>query len=160
MAVAWMGRSGPVTHGSLAAPSDHTPTPASSQACDADSRGASFVRGATGVRLGASWTRRQMNASVTSPGTIASRKSRRSAPGQIQRNAAATSGPSAAPAWSIARMWPKARPRTAGSTRSATRASRGPLLIPLPKRSAARTRIAPAGEVTSPISGRTTADSP
>ena len=55
------------------------------------------LRAATGARTGASRTYRQITASVTRPGTTASRKRSRSRPGNSSRKSIAASGPNAAP---------------------------------------------------------------
>ena len=143
---------------SLAAPSAHTATHPRSATCFPESTASAAPPPV--ARRGGSRMNFQITASVTSPGTTASRNSVRSFPGKESRNSMATSGPIAAPAWSMARIWPKARPRDSGSTRSQTKASRGAERTPLPKRSMVRTRTAARGVATRPISGRTIAESP
>ena len=71
-----------------------------------------------------------------------------------RRNAKARSGPITAPAWSAARWKPKARPRIAGSTESAIRASRGAPRIPFPTRSVTRMASTCPADWARPIRGR------
>ena len=75
----------------------------------------------------------------------------------VFRRSAAASGPATAPALSMARWRPKARPRVAGETSEAISASRGAVRIPLPTRSANRIARTCTQPVARPISGRTRA---
>lgn len=72
----------------------------------------------------------------------------------------ATSGPSSAPAVSMARCTPKARPRVSGAEDSEISASRGAVRSPLPVRSTARTAPIRGRLWTRSSAGLHTADSP
>jgi hypothetical protein len=72
-------------------------------------------------------------------------------------SAAAISGPTSAPALSIARWSPYARPRSPAGTRSASNASRGDVRMPLPTRSANRIASTWSHVDARPTSGRTAA---
>ncbi len=65
------------------------------------------------------------------------------------------SGPSTAPALSLALWNPNARPRIDGSTESAMSASRGDVRIPFPTRSVMRIAATCVTLWANPISGRT-----
>jgi hypothetical protein len=112
--------------------------------------------GAAGAR-GSRTTSTQINDSR--PGTIVSQKTRRS--GQPSPSSRlATSGPTTAPAWSIARCSPKARPAWPGGATAASSASRGEERSPLPTRSVTRTASTCQGSVASATRGRTAVATP
>ncbi len=85
---------------------------------------------------------------------------RRNPSGHRASSANATSGPIAAPSVSSPRCSPNARPRHAGATESASRASRGGLRSPLPTRSAKRRPSTLAHEPASANSVFATPESP
>ena len=65
-----------------------------------------------------------------------------------------STGPTTAPAWSMARWNPNALPRIAGSTWAAIRESRGEVRMPLPMRSTRRTSTICQAWPTAAVSGR------
>ena len=114
------------------------------------------ISGVVVVLRGGSRSPRARSSTTSTPGITANRNSVRYWPGQIKRNTAARIGPTAAPAWSIARLKPNARPRVSGATESAIKASRGGFRVPFPNRSARRIARSCQGDVMIPISGRVT----
>jgi hypothetical protein len=110
------------------------------------------------VRAGASFTAKTSTSTLAMAGSAASANTSRTS-FRARSTAEASSGPTTAPAWSIARWKPNARPRSAGGVTSATRASRGAPRTPLPMRSATRTASTCQGAVASATSGRASEES-
>ena len=121
------------------------------------SRQSKGLRGATGRWAGS----RMPSASArhSTAGTIDQTNTSFSATPEAS-SAAASSGPMTAPALSIARCSPKARPRRSGPALAASSASRGEVRRPLPTRSAKRSSSSPGQLVTSATSGRPMPASP
>ena len=68
----------------------------------------------------------------------------------------ASIGPSTAPAWSMPRCSPNARPRSTAGVASAISASRGGVRSPLPRRSTTRSPMTCHAAPVTAITGRTT----
>ena len=100
-----------------------------------------------------SFTPKTSTRRARTPGTRARPKTvRRSKP--ARRAAEASRGPTVAPAWSMARWKPKARPRSPSGVTAARIASRGAPRTPFPTRSASRTKSTWSGLVATATSGR------